>query len=136
MHGCQTNYYPNGNTWIREFFHNDKQEGEHKVYYDGGRVYSRTFYRNELIDGWRQFWYQNGLPEEFHLYRDNYCEGERKSWNSNGNLKIYQYYRNGDISDFTLKKKFAILTIRKRLCRHLFISAIDAYIIPDLSSII
>lgn len=154
-------YHDNGQLKERKCYRNGKLEGESEFWYNNGRIFTRGLYRDGKQEGCRKYWCTNGEFWRREFYRDGMLDGkyevwdsgrlvlrkfyqsgktngERKYWYENGRLFEYEYYRDDEVIDdeFSLKKKFPILMIKRNFRILHLLPTIDSYIISDLSTII
>lgn len=147
-------YHDNGQLKERKCYRNGKLEGESEFWFNNGRIYTRGFYRDGKQEGCRKYWctdgelwrrefYQDGMLDGrcevwssgrlamWKFYKYGKANGERKSWYENGRLWEYEYYRDDEIMDdeFSAKKKFPILVIKRKFRILHLRPTINSYII-------
>jgi uncharacterized protein len=127
-------FYSNGQIKRREFYRDEKLEGECKCWHKNGRVKSLAFYRNGNMEGEFKSWYKNGKIMNHVVFQRGFPEGKFKQWYDNGELLICQLRRNGkSVSQYFNKGKMSrILRLKKFLLNRT--DQLDTVLIADLAN--
>lgn len=134
LEGDYREWYPNGQLMDRWNFQNGLAEGERRLWHENGHLSIREYFRDGTREGKHESFLDSGHPLHSRFYQNGRIEGEYKIWRDDGRIERH-IYKNSAPRDswFGLKKKFAVLCIKRRLRPSIHI---HSYIISDLLTII
>jgi len=133
LEGEKTIWGIDGRLQARAFYRNGKLEGEYKIWFLE-QLGFLDCYQDGKLNGKSTSWHIDGQPRSTGFYRAGEREGEYKFLRQNGSIDHCVYYRRGRTVDrfFSLRKKIAILRVKKRILMKFLIPVISSYIISDL----
>lgn len=124
-----------GNLWKHDIYRD--RLCETKEWYHNGQLRIHGFSRSGIWEEKLETWHDNGYPKTWEFFRGEECrEGECKCWMLTGSC-LRTYCRNGLIIDenFTIRKKMALLSIKRKLSPLKYIHALLAtFILDDLTN--
>lgn len=113
-------------------------EIKYKTWHDNGWPCMHESYKAEKLEGGRKEWYRSKELAVLEFYRNGCREGERKSWWVSGEIRMHSYWKDGGPIDtqFNWRKKWIFIKIKRLIRVRLHISAIDKFMISDMSRMI
>jgi antitoxin component YwqK of YwqJK toxin-antitoxin module len=128
-------WHENGQLSSHEFYKNGKREGVRKRWHKSGQLMALESYRNGSQDGEQKDYYGNGYIWAKMTIRNGHRIGEYKFWREDGDLALYVFYLPKKCTQFSMKKKNAILSVKSRF--HVRANqVVNTYLIFDLAKIV
>eukprot|EP00028_Trichosphaerium_sp_Am-I-7-wt_P002036 CAMPEP_0168533238 /NCGR_PEP_ID=MMETSP0405-20121227/16929_1 /TAXON_ID=498012 /ORGANISM="Trichosphaerium sp, Strain Am-I-7 wt" /LENGTH=142 /DNA_ID=CAMNT_0008559203 /DNA_START=79 /DNA_END=503 /DNA_ORIENTATION=+ len=94
-HGRFVRYVPFIHGFSQRRYHNDKEDGPHKIWFKNGQLRELRYFKNGVLEGERTLWHYNGVIREKSNTKNGVLDGEYQRWYRNGTLKEQGYMKRG-----------------------------------------